>query len=218
MIHEDDDNPYNMNELAEISDYFQNIRNKYSQYEGTMKGVDIKMLVNQVPGGMLSILEKQLSDLNKSDKLDDLIKEIPRIRKDVGYVPLVTPTSQIVGAQALLNVLDNKRYKNLNTEFVDLVKGEYGQIPGKIDTSLLKIIDSAKCDENVESITVDHAKIDFKEFCNNHNLENLYKNDTDLLNYILFTKESKDFYTKSSTISMNDLIKLQEGFGIYMSD
>ena len=218
MIYDDDDNPYNMNELAEISDYFQNIRNKYSQYEGTMKGVDIKMLVNQVPGGMLSILEKQLSDLNKSDKLDDLIKEIPRIRKDVGYVPLVTPTSQIVGAQALLNVLDNKRYKNLNTEFVDLVKGEYGQIPGKIDTSLLKIIDSAKRDENVESITVDHAKIDFKEFCNNHNLDNLYKNDTDLLNYILFTKESKDFYTKSSTISMNDLIKLQEGFGIYMSD
>ena len=218
MIYDDDDNPYNMNELAEISDYFQNIRNKYSQYEGTMKGVDIKMLVNQVPGGMLSILEKQLSDLNKSDKLDDLIKEIPRIRKDVGYVPLVTPTSQIVGAQALLNVLDNKRYKNLNTEFVDLVKGEYGQIPGKIDTSLLKIIDTAKCDENVESITVDHAKIDFKEFCNNHNLDNLYKNDTDLLNYILFTKESKDFYTKSSTISMNDLIKLQEGFGIYMSD
>ena len=163
MIYDDDDNPYNMNELAEISDYFQNIRNKYSQYEGTMKGVDIKMLVNQVPGGMLSILEKQLSDLNKSDKLDDLIKEIPRIRKDVGYVPLVTPTSQIVGAQALLNVLDNKRYKNLNTEFIDLVKGEYGQIPGKIDTSLLKIIDSAKCDENVESIKVDHAKIDFKE-------------------------------------------------------
>ena len=218
MIYDDDDNPYNMNALAEISEYFQNIRNKYSQYEGTMKGVDIKMLVNQVPGGMLSILEKQLSDLNKSDKLDDLIKEIPRIRKDVGYVPLVTPTSQIIGAQALLNVLDNKRYKNLNKEFVDLVKGDYGQIPGKIDTSLLKIIDSAKCDENVESLTVDHAELDFKDFCNNHNLDNLYKNDTDLLNYILFTKESKDFYTKSSTISMNDLIKLQEGFGIYMSD
>ena len=68
----------------------------------SMKGVDIKMLINQVPGGMLSILEKQLLDLNKSDKLDDLVKEIPRIRKDVGYIPLVTPTSQIIGAQALL--------------------------------------------------------------------------------------------------------------------
>ena len=136
MIYDESNNPFNMDELAEISDYFQNIRNKYSKYEGSMKGVDIKMLINQVPGGMLSILEKQLFDLNKSEKLNDLIKEIPRIRKDVGYIPLVTPTSQIIGAQALLNVLDNKRYKNLNKEFIDLVRGEYGKIPGKVDKEL----------------------------------------------------------------------------------
>ena len=207
-----------MNELAEISDYFQNIRNKYSQYEGSMKGVDIKMLINQVPGGMLSILEKQLFDLNKSDKLDDLVKEIPRIRKDVGYIPLVTPTSQIIGAQALLNVLDNERYKNLNKEFIDLVKGDYGKIPGDIDNSLLEIVDSKPHDQNFESLTVDKARLNFKDFCKENNLKKLYKNDTDLLNYILFTKESKDFYTKSSVISMNDLIELQEGFGLYMSD
>jgi oxaloacetate decarboxylase alpha subunit len=218
MIYDDNDNPFNMNELAEISDYFQNIRNKYSQYEGSMKGVDIKMLINQVPGGMLSILEKQLLDLNKSDKLDDLVKEIPRIRKDVGYIPLVTPTSQIIGAQALLNVLDNERYKNLNKEFIDLVKGDYGKIPGDIDKDLLKIVDSKSHDQTFESITVDQARQDFKEFCNDNNLKNLYKSDTDLLNYILFTKESKDFYTKSSVVSMNDLIELQEGFGLYMSD
>ena len=101
MIYDDNDNPFDMNELAEVADYFQNIRNKYSQYEGSMKGVDIKMLINQVPGGMLSILEKQLLDLNKSDKLDDLVKEIPKIRKDVGYVPLVTPTSQIICTSTL---------------------------------------------------------------------------------------------------------------------
>ena len=218
MIYDENDNPFNMNELAEISDYFQNIRNKYSQYEGSMKGVDIKMLINQVPGGMLSILEKQLLDLNKSDKLDDLVKEIPRIRKDVGYIPLVTPTSQIIGAQALLNVLDNERYKNLNKEFIDLVKGDYGKIPGDIDKDLLKIVDSKSHDQTFESITVDQARQDFKEFCNDNNLKNLYKSDTDLLNYILFTKESKDFYTKSSVVSMNDLIELQEGFGLYMSD
>ena len=87
-----------------------------------MKGVD-KNAYQSGSGGMLSILEKQLLDLNKSDKLDDLVKEIPRIRKDVGYIPLVTPTSQIIGAQALLNILDNERYKNLNKEFIDLVKG-----------------------------------------------------------------------------------------------
>ena len=218
MIYDDSDNPYDMNELAEISDYFQNIRNKYSQYEGSMKGVDIKMLINQVPGGMLSILEKQLFDLNKSDKLDDLVKEIPRIRKDVGYIPLVTPTSQIIGAQALLNVLDNERYKNLNKEFIDLVKGDYGKIPGDIDNSLLEIVDSKPHDQNFESLTVDKARLNFKDFCKENNLKKLYKNDTDLLNYILFTKESKDFYTKSSVISMNDLIELQEGFGLYMSD
>ena len=183
-----------------------------------MKGVDIKMLINQVPGGMLSILEKQLLDLNKSDKLDDLVKEIPRIRKDVGYIPLVTPTSQIIGAQALLNVLDNERYKNLNKEFIDLVKGDYGKIPGDIDKALSKIVDSKSYDQSIESITVDQARLEFKDFCKENNLKNLYKSDTDLLNYILFTKESKDFYTKSSVVSMNDLIELQEGFGLYMSD
>lgn len=183
-----------------------------------MKGVDVQMLINQVPGGMLSILEKQLLDLNKSDKLDELVKEIPRIRKDVGYIPLVTPTSQIIGAQALLNVLDNERYRNLNKEFIDLVKGDYGKIPGDVDKTLLKIIDSKSHDQTVDSITVDQARLDFKDFCEDKKLENLYESDTDLLNYILFTKESKDFYTKSSVVTMNDLIELQEGFGLYMSD
>ena len=218
MIYDDSNNPFNMDELAEISDYFQNIRNKYSKYEGSMKGVDIKMLINQVPGGMLSILEKQLFDLNKSEKLNDLIKEIPRIRKDVGYIPLVTPTSQIIGAQALLNVLDNKRYKNLNKEFIDLVRGEYGKIPGKVDKELLKIIDTRNSDTTDKSQTVTIARQEFKNFCNEKKLNNLYKNDTDLLNFILFTKESKDFYAKSSSVSMNDLIELQEGFGLYMYD
>ena len=218
MIYDESNNPFNMDELAEISDYFQNIRNKYSKYEGSMKGVDIKMLINQVPGGMLSILEKQLFDLNKSEKLNDLIKEIPRIRKDVGYIPLVTPTSQIIGAQALLNVLDNKRYKNLNKEFIDLVRGEYGKIPGKVDKELLKIIDTRNSDISDKSQTVTKARQEFKIFCNDNKLNNLYKNDTDLLNFILFTKESKDFYAKSSSVSMNDLIELQEGFGLYMYD
>ena len=73
-------------------------------------------------------------------------------------------------------------------------------------------------DHDIESLTLDEARLNFKDFCKEMNLKDLYKNDTDLLNYILFTKESKDFYTKSSVISMNDLIELQEGFGLYMSD
>ena len=218
MIYDEDENPFNMNDLAEISDYFQNIRNKYSKYEGSMKGVDIKMLINQVPGGMLSILEKQLFDINKLDKFDDLIKEIPEIRKDIGYIPLVTPTSQIIGAQALLNVLDNSRYKNLNKEFIDLVNGKYGKIPGEVNKSLLKIVDSKNYEETSPSLTVNDARLEFKKFCKDNSLKDLYNNNTDLLNYILFTKESKDFYTKSTSMSMNDLIELQEGFGFYLSD
>ena len=218
MIYDNNDNPFNMDELAKISDYFQNIRIKYSQYEGSMKGVDIKMLVNQVPGGMLSILEKQLSDLNKTDKFDDLVKEIPRIRKDVGYIPLVTPTSQIIGAQALLNILDNQRYKNINKEFIDLVNGDYGKIPGEVNASLKRIVESKSYSSNDEALTVENARVNFKEHCVKNNLKALYKNDTDLLNFIFFPKESMEFYKKSSVLSMNDLIKLQEGFGFYMSD
>ena len=134
MIYKDDENPFDMNLLTNIAEHFQSVRPKYVQYEGSMRGVDINMLLYQVPGGMLSILEKQLVDLNKQHRLKDLIDEIPRIREDVGFVPLVTPSSQIVGAQALMNVLDGERYKTLNKEFVDLVNGKYGKIPGKINS------------------------------------------------------------------------------------
>ena len=150
--------------------------------------------------------------------VDDLIKEIPEIRKDVGYIPLVTPTSQIIGAQALLNVLDNSRYKNLNKEFIDLVNGKYGKIPGEVNKSLLKIIDSKNYEETSTSLTVNDARREFKKFCKDKSLKDLYSNNTDLLNYILFPKESKDFYNKSTSMSMNDLIELQEGFGFYLSD
>ena len=218
MIYDNDDNPFNMDELSEISDYFQNIRNNYKKYEGSMKGVDVKMLINQVPGGMLSILEKQLLDLNKSDKFKDLIKEIPRIREDVGYIPLVTPTSQIIGAQALLNVLDNKRYKNLNKEFIDLVSGGYGKIPGEINKDLLKKINSKNYHLNDKCVSVNEARLNFKKFCKDNELDNLYKNDTDLLNFILFKKEAKEFYAKSLALGLDDLIELQEGFGLYMMD
>ena len=147
MLYENENNPYDMKLLTQISEHFHQIRPDYEIYEGSMKGVDINMLINQVPGGMLSILEKQLLDLDRSDKLKELIQEIPRIREDVGYVPLVTPSSQIVGAQALMNVLDEKRYKTLTKEFVDLVNGEYGKVPGKISTKLLKRVEKSKQSE-----------------------------------------------------------------------
>ncbi len=216
MIYKDDENPFDMNLLTNIAEHFQSVRPKYVQYEGSMRGVDINMLLYQVPGGMLSILEKQLVDLNKQHRLKDLIDEIPRIREDVGFVPLVTPSSQIVGAQALMNVLDGERYKTLNKEFVDLVNGKYGKIPGKINPKLLKKIDKNIPDNESENMTISEYRKDFSNFCKSNNIKDFSKKDTDLLNYILFNKESKDFYLSSNKNTYNDIVSLQEGFGLYI--
>ena len=216
MIYKDDENPFDMNLLTNIAEHFQSVRPKYVQYEGSMRGVDINMLLYQVPGGMLSILEKQLVDLNKQHRLKDLIDEIPRIREDVGFVPLVTPSSQIVGAQALMNVLDGERYKTLNKEFVDLVNGKYGKIPGKINSKLLKKIDKSIPDNESENMTISEYRKDFSNFCKSNNIKDFSKKDTDLLNYILFNKESKDFYLSSNKNTYNDIVGLQEGFGLYI--
>ncbi len=216
MIYKDDENPFDMNLLTNIAEHFQSVRPKYVQYEGSMRGVDINMLLYQVPGGMLSILEKQLVDLNKQHRLKDLIDEIPRIREDVGFVPLVTPSSQIVGAQALMNVLDGERYKTINKEFVDLVNGKYGKIPGKINSKLLKKIDKNIPDNESESMTISDYRKDFSNFCKSNNIKDFSKKDTDLLNYILFNKESKDYYLSSNKNTYNDIVGLQEGFGLYI--
>ena len=216
MIYDNDNNPYDMNLLTEISDHFHNVRQNYTEYEGSMRGVDINMLVNQVPGGMLSILEKQLADLDRKDKLKALIDEIPNIRKDVGYVPLVTPSSQILGAQALMNVLDEKRYKTLTKEFVDLVNGKYGEIPGTICSKLLKKVEkNTDSTEENPKISIKSFKEEFKKFCLDNKINDYSKSETDLLNYILFKNEAKDYYLAKSSNKSDDIISLQEGFGLY---
>jgi len=216
MIYDDKKNPFNMSLLSEISQYFQSIRSKYNEYEGSLRGADINMLINQVPGGMLSILEKQLLDLKKQNKLNDLIKEIPKIRADVGYVPLVTPSSQIVGAQALMNILDGKRYKTLNKEFVDLVIGKYGKIPGKISLKLKKRIENYDYDSDINFKSIKEYRSDFSKFLKENNIKDISRQDTHLLNFILFPKESKEYYLAKNKSSMNDIIGLQEGFGLYV--
>ena len=122
---------FDLLKLDQISQYFKKIRNKYSEFEGSLKGVDVQMLVRQVPGGMLSNLESQLKQMNLEDKLEEVIQEIPRVRKDLGYLPLVTPVSQIIGAQALSNIIDGKRYEKLSIELTKLISGYYGKIFGK---------------------------------------------------------------------------------------
>ncbi len=122
--------------LEEIAAYFREVRKKYARFEGSLRGVDSRILVAQVPGGMLTNLENQLREQNAEDKLDQVMEEIPRVREDLGYVPLVTPTSQIVGTQAVLNVLAGERYKNLSRETRALLRGEYGATPAPVNAPL----------------------------------------------------------------------------------
>ena len=122
--------------LEEIAAYFRTVRRKYARFEGSLKGVDSRILVAQVPGGMLTNLENQLREQNALDRLDEVLEEIPKVRKDLGMIPLVTPTSQIVGTQAVLNVLTGERYKSITKESAGVLKGEYGATAAPVDTAL----------------------------------------------------------------------------------
>jgi len=129
--------------LSEIREYFMGLREKYIKsglLDPKMLATDAKALIYQVPGGMLSNLLKQLKDAGKSDKLTEVLEEVPRVRKDAGYPPLVTPTSQIVGTQAVFNVILGERYKMCNGQFKDLVAGKYGTTPVPIDPEFRKKI------------------------------------------------------------------------------
>jgi len=122
--------------LEEISLYFRDVRKKYAKFEGALRGVDPRILTAQVPGGMLTNLENQLRDQNASDRLDEVLKEIPSVRKDLGYVPLVTPTSQIVGSQSVINVLSGERYKSISKETGGVLRGEYGATAAPVNAEL----------------------------------------------------------------------------------
>lgn len=136
------DTGLDMKLLEEIASYFREARKKYAKFEGSLKGIDSRILVAQVPGGMLTNLENQLREQNAADKLDEVLDEIPRVREDLGFVPLVTPTSQIVGTQAVLNVVTGERYRNITKETEGVLKGEYGTTPAPVNTELqAKVLD-----------------------------------------------------------------------------
>lgn len=127
-----------LHQLEDISGYFREVRKKYAKWEGSLKGIDSRILVSQVPGGMLTNMENQLKEQGAGDRLDDVLKEIPAVRKDLGYIPLVTPTSQIVGTQAVLNVMTGERYKTISKETAGVLKGEYGATPAPVNEELQK--------------------------------------------------------------------------------
>ena len=132
------DTKLNIELLEEIAAYFREVRKKYAKFEGTLRGVDSRILVAQVPGGMLTNMESQLKEQGALDKFDAVLSEIPKVRKDLGYLPLVTPTSQIVGSQAVINVLMGERYKSITKETQGVLRGEYGATPAPVNQKLQK--------------------------------------------------------------------------------
>ncbi len=132
-------------ELEDIASYFREVRKKYSQFEGSLKGVDARILLAQVPGGMLTNMESQLKEQGAEDKFEEVLKEIPRVREDLGFIPLVTPTSQIVGTQSVLNVLTGERYKSITKETAGVLKGEYGATAAPVNKALQeRVLDGAE--------------------------------------------------------------------------
>ena len=131
--------------IGEIATYFREVRKKYAKFEGSLRGVDARILVAQVPGGMLTNLENQLREQNASEKLNEVLDEIPQVRRDLGMLPLVTPTSQIVGTQSVINVLSGSRYQTVTKETAGILKGEYGATPAPVNEQLqARVIDGAE--------------------------------------------------------------------------
>jgi len=186
--------------LAEVADYFREVRKKYAQFEGSLKGVDARILDAQVPGGMLTNMESQLREQGASDRFADVLAEIPRVREDLGFIPLVTPTSQIVGTQSVLNVLTGERYKSVTKETAGVLKGEYGAAPAPYNSELQQtVLDGAEVitcrpadliDDEMEKLTAElqaHAETDGIE------LEQGEREVDDVLTYALFTQVGLKF-------------------------
>ena len=199
--------------LAPIAKHFREVRKKYADFEGSLKGVDARIITSQVPGGMLTNLESQLKEQNAVDKFDEVIDEIPNVRSDLGYIPLVTPTSQIVGTQAVINVLNNERYKVITKETQAILKGEYGKTPADVDK---KLQDKVLGDEDpitcrpADLIDENEYKLTKEKYLKSLEENNISVDDTEenILIYTLFpeiglkfleNKENKDYFEKSPT-------------------
>jgi pyruvate carboxylase subunit B len=184
--------------LEEISAYFREVRRKYWQFESEFTGVDTRVLINQVPGGMISNLANQLKEQNALDKMDAVLDEIPRVREDLGYPPLVTPTSQIVGTQAVLNVLTGARYKSITQEVKLYLQGRYGAAPGKVNEEVRKLaignLDVMSC-RPADLIPPELDKL-------RNEADSLAKSDEDVLTYAMFPDLGRTFLQERAAGSL----------------
>ena len=187
-----------LEKLEEIDQYFKPVRAKYSKFEGSLKGVDSRILLSQVPGGMLTNMESQLKEQNALDKMDDVLLEIPRVRKDLGYIPLVTPTSQIVGTQSVLNILTGERYKTITRETAGILKGEYGAAPAPVDKELqVRVLEGSEAitcrpADNIEP-ELEILESEFDKIVLEKNIRVADEKIDDLLTYALFPQVGIQF-------------------------
>ncbi|OAM52994.1 oxaloacetate decarboxylase subunit alpha [Methylovorus sp. MM2] len=183
------DTGLDLGKLQEIAAYFREVRKKYWQFESEFTGVDTRVLVNQVPGGMISNLSNQLKEQGALNRMDEVLAEIPRVREDLGYPPLVTPTSQIVGTQAVLNVMTGARYKSVTNEVKNYLLGQYGKAPSTVNPDVknlavgdAKVIECRPADllgDEMEKLKLD--------------TEGLAKSEEDILTYAMFPDLAKTF-------------------------
>ncbi|MBZ0332889.1 sodium-extruding oxaloacetate decarboxylase subunit alpha [Marinobacter sp. AL4B] len=187
----DRDTGLDLNLLEEIASYFREVRKKYAKFEGSLRGTDSRILIAQVPGGMLTNMENQLREQNATDKFDEVLAEIPKVREDLGYIPLVTPTSQIVGTQAVLNVLTGERYKSISKETSAILKGEYGSAPAPFNKELQeRVLDGAEATtcrpaDNIEP-EMDKLTAELKGLANEKGIKLAEQEVDDVLTYALF--------------------------------
>ena len=194
----DYDTGIDLAKLQEITAYFREVRKKYWQYESEFTGVDTRVLVNQVPGGMISNLSNQLKEQNALDKMDAVLLEIPRVRQDLGFPPLVTPTSQIVGTQAVLNVMTGARYKSVTNEVKNYLLGQYGQSPAPVNA---KVKQQAVGDATV--ITGRPADLLEPEMAKlQGEAERFAKSEEDVLTYAMFPDIGKTFLQERNAGSL----------------
>ncbi|MBU7014859.1 MAG: pyruvate/oxaloacetate carboxyltransferase [Theionarchaea archaeon] len=176
--------------LADIALYFADIRKRYSAFESGLHGVDIRVLTYQIPGGMLSNLVSQLREQNAEDRFEDVIQEVPRVRKELGYPPLVTPSSQIVGTQATLNVVLGERYKMIPNEVKQYVKGFYGRPPGQIDKTVKRLVIGEE--EPITCRPADLLEPGFEKA--REEIGDLARSEEDVLSYALFPQVAKEYF------------------------
>jgi pyruvate carboxylase subunit B len=180
--------------LQEIGFYFQGVRKKYHQYESEYTGIDTRVQINQVPGGMISNLSNQLREQGALDRMQEVLTEIPRVREDLGYPPLVTPTSQIVGSQAVLNVLTGARYKNITNEVKFYLQGRYGKTPGTVNSVVRH--QAIANDEVIECRPADLLKPELNNLRNQ--IGGLAQNEEDVLTFAMFPEVGREFLEQRS--------------------